>query len=287
MSDVTHYELLGVDADAPKDEIRAAYQDKLTNVRAARAKAEDTKRPSDDVLRAAREEEARLRTAWQVLSDPIQRERYDGKVGVGVGTDGAEADDVDEDEDEDEEVEERGRARDRTPARRSDEAPARSSMPTVSGLEIPTSGRRTMAAGIDCIAMLALWFAVVYGVILGLNLKSGVPVYGTQVGMAEFLIFAYLMVPTWRRGQTVGQRQTHTMVVDRATGGLPDPGQVLRRYIIPAFSFALLGPQAGALIALFYGLSFLMNRDQVSLADRLAKTAVVIARYRPERYAPD
>ena len=33
--DLTHYELLEVDPDAPKDEIRSAYQAKLANVRAA------------------------------------------------------------------------------------------------------------------------------------------------------------------------------------------------------------------------------------------------------------
>jgi len=41
--------------------------------------------------------------------------------------------------------------------------------------------------------------------------------------------------------------------------------------------------QAGAFLSLFYGLSFSMSRDQVSLADRVAKTAVVIARYKPSR----
>jgi hypothetical protein len=72
------------------------------------------------------------------------------------------------------------------------------------------------------------------------------------------------------------------MVVDRATGELPDLAQVIRRYIIPAFAFALL-VTTGAVIALIFALSFLMNKEQVSLADRFAKTVVVIARYRPER----
>ncbi len=96
----THYELLGVEPDAPKDDIRAAYQAKLANVRAARTKEEDTKRPSEEVLRTARDEEAKLRSAWQVLSDPVQRDRYDQRVGVnGSGSTGGEGGaDFDEDE---------------------------------------------------------------------------------------------------------------------------------------------------------------------------------------------
>ena len=34
---------------------------------------------------------------------------------------------------------------------------------------------------------------------------------------------------------------------------------------------------------LFFGLSYAMGRDQLSLADRLAKTVVVVARYKPTR----
>jgi uncharacterized RDD family membrane protein YckC len=104
------------------------------------------------------------------------------------------------------------------------------------------------------------------------------------IGTPLFLIIVYLIVPTYRGGQTLGKRYTYMMVVDRATGQLPTLNQVVRRYTIPAFAVVLL-QQTGGLIALMYGVSFLMNRDQVSLADRMAKTAVVIARYRPARLA--
>jgi uncharacterized RDD family membrane protein YckC len=273
--DLTHYDLLGVDSDAMKDDIRAAYQDKLANVRAARTKEEETKRPSDDVLRAARDEEARLRSAWQVLSDPVQRERYDEKVGVNHVNDSDQADtddaDTDEDEEEDEEVDE-------TPRR-----PERAqSLVTADGLEIPATGRRLTAAAIDAITMIAVWSAIVYPLILGAGLTTGLPAILVQVGTMEFLILMFLIVPVWRGGQTLGKRYTYTMVVDRRTGDLPRLSQVIQRYIIPAFAVALLY-QTGAVIALIFGLSFLMNKEQVSLADRFAKTAVVIARYRPER----
>jgi len=106
-TDTTYYELLGVAPDAPKDEIRSAYQAKLADVRADRTREEETRRPSDDVIRAKRQEEAELRTAWQILSDPVQRQRYDEKVYVdGTGEADTEPDtDADEAEPSDEPVE--------------------------------------------------------------------------------------------------------------------------------------------------------------------------------------
>ena len=53
--DLTHYELLEVDPEAPKDEIRTAYQAKLANVRAARDTEEETKKPSETVIRVAQD----------------------------------------------------------------------------------------------------------------------------------------------------------------------------------------------------------------------------------------
>jgi curved DNA-binding protein CbpA len=58
-----HYELLGVSPDATKDEIRAAY-------RAGIEDADSTQR-------------AELNRAWNVLSDPVQRQRYDASIGAG------------------------------------------------------------------------------------------------------------------------------------------------------------------------------------------------------------
>ena len=270
--DLTHYELLKVEPDASKDEIRAAYQEKLANVRAAHDKEEETKRPSEGVIRAARDEEARLRAAWQVLSDPVQRQRYDDQFRVEADEDT----DVDE---SDEEVDELAPP-ERTPARRG----GSSALVTAEGLEIPSTGRRLTAATIDAITIIAAWSVIVYPITLGANLTKGYPAFITEVGTMEFLILVYLILPTAWTGQTLGKRYTYCMVVDRATGQLPTTGQAIRRYILPAFFFAIL-ITTGAVLALLYALSFLMNRDQVSLADRLAKTAVVIARYRPERVA--
>jgi len=279
-ADLTHYELLGVASDATKDDIRTAYQDKLADVREHRAHEEGSKRPSESVIQAARDEEGRLRAAWQVLSDPVQRQRYDDVVGL-VPSSNGDHPAVDDDHDDDEEEDDT--ADTKVPATRDRSRRTAPSLVTADGLEIPSAGRRATAAAIDTITLLVLYLVIVYPIIFGLGL-TGIPAVITGIGTPVFLIIVYLIVPTYRGGQTLGKRYTYMMVVDRATGQLPTLNQVVRRYAIPAFAVVLL-QQTGGLIALMYGVSFLMNRDQVSLADRMAKTAVVIARYRPERLA--
>lgn len=276
----THYEVLGIATDAPKDDIRSAYQDKLTDVRDHRAHEEASKRPSDSVIQAARDEEGRLRAAWQVLSDPVQRQRYDDLAGLVPSSDG-DHHDLDQEEDDDEDADDAVDGD--VPATRDRSRRSPASMVTAEGLEIPSAGRRATAAGIDTITLLVLYVVIVYPIIFGLGL-TGIPAVIAGIGTPLFLIVVYLIVPTYRGGQTLGKRYTYTMVVDRATGKLPTLSQVVRRYTIPAFAVVLL-QQTGGLIALMYAVSFLMNRDQVSLADRMAKTAVVIARYRPDRLA--
>jgi len=275
----SHYELLGVDADAPKDDIRAAYQAKLANVRAARTKEEETKKPSEEVLRTAREEEARLRSAWQVLSDPVQRGRYDERTGVNGGGGGTADVDADEpDTDDEPDAPEPTRTTVTGRPRREQPPPP----PIAAGLEIPSVGRRVTAAVIDVVTMAALWALIFYPVTFGAGLTKGLPYLITEVGSMEFIFLVYLILPVYLGGQTLGKRYTYTMVVDRATGDLPSMSAVIRRYIIPAAAWALLFV-SGALLALIYATSFLLNRDQISLADRFAKTAVVIARYKPTR----
>lgn len=56
MSD--YYDLLGIDPGADKDTIKSAYRERLED--------------------ASQSERAKLNKAWNVLSDPVQRERYDG-----------------------------------------------------------------------------------------------------------------------------------------------------------------------------------------------------------------
>lgn len=98
--DETHYDVLGVDPTASKEAIRSAYQERLDAARADQTREEEAKRPNEGAIASARDEEARVRNAWQVLSDPYQRGRYDQSIEV-PATDGeVEADELDEDDDD-------------------------------------------------------------------------------------------------------------------------------------------------------------------------------------------
>ena len=81
MTNDDYYDLLGVEADAPVADIRAAYRER---------KAEVSGRDDDD----AKADAAALNKAWNVLSDPYQRGRYDEKRAEAGDDDGDGADDV-------------------------------------------------------------------------------------------------------------------------------------------------------------------------------------------------
>ena len=76
MTDDTYYELLGVEPDASRDDLRSAYRSRVESLEASR----EGKGVTDSSLQANREETARVRTAWNVLSDPFQRQRYDAQL---------------------------------------------------------------------------------------------------------------------------------------------------------------------------------------------------------------
>lgn len=85
----THYDVVGVEPGATKDEVRDAYRARLEELleEAAAPKARE------DAKEAVRGETARLKAAWQVLSDPFQRQRYDGSLaGPAAGGDGGDTD---------------------------------------------------------------------------------------------------------------------------------------------------------------------------------------------------
>jgi uncharacterized RDD family membrane protein YckC len=73
-----YYELLGVESDAARDEIRTAYRDR--------------KAALDASTESGKAEAAELNKAWNVLSDPYQRGRYDERLAQ--GEDAVEDDDV-------------------------------------------------------------------------------------------------------------------------------------------------------------------------------------------------
>ena len=260
----TWYEVLGVEPRAAKGEIKTAYQEAL-----------DAATVADNG-----DEVSQVRRAWQVLSDPVQRQRYDEAIGAGAGAleavtrngDGRAGvvDGIEElDEDDDVEIvddEDDGLGR----------RPKPSMMTTADFLELPTLGRRSVATIIDALTFVAL--SVGGGVPLGALTGSVIAV----LVWVELMAVGVYIVPTIRTGQTFGKRLTYIMTVDRATGALCTWRQAVTRYIVPMAVLPLL-PPIGAFLGLYFGLSYMMGRDQVSLADRLAKTIVVIARYKPSR----
>lgn len=96
--DLTLYDVLGVESTADKDAIKAAYQTRLSEVQADVAREQGAKKPDQGSIDGYRREEASVRGAWQVLSDPYQRGRYDATMELG-GAGGDVDDEVDVDDD--------------------------------------------------------------------------------------------------------------------------------------------------------------------------------------------
>ena len=137
-----YYELLGVDADAPVDDIRAAYRDK----KAAAA---------DATTDAAKADAAALNKAWNVLSDPYQRGRYDQQRATSGGGDG---DDVDDDDDDGDTKPVRRSAKAQTSTKSNSRRPPL--QPTVKlppGISFPAPKQRYIAMGIDIVILIVLF----------------------------------------------------------------------------------------------------------------------------------
>ena len=131
-----YYSLLGVDSDAATDEIRAAYRDRKAAI--------------DASTETGRAEAAALNKAWNVLSDPYQRGRYDERLAAG-----------DEDGDEDgvmTEAQSNGRGSSRKPA--AQPARPRGGRPVAAPTINPPAGtrfappkQRGIAMGIDLLVL--------------------------------------------------------------------------------------------------------------------------------------
>ena len=150
-------------------------------------------------------------------------------------------------------------------------------------LEVAPNGRRAMAAVID--SLVAVVLTAIAGAVSSAAGASAVAQVQVMVAALAGSIMIYMVLPTILTGQSLGKRLTQpaTMVVDRMTGHLPTPLRVVTHYVPILFGLLISGGLAGAPLAGMIGLSFFMTRDGASLGDKLSKTAVVIARYRPVR----
>jgi uncharacterized RDD family membrane protein YckC len=271
----SHYELLGVESDASKDEIRSAYRERLEQLRGKVEKGR-----SDQVRNGAREETARLNAAWQVLSDPFQRQRYDTEL-----TGGSDRTEAEEEEEEEEEEAAPAPARRRglfEPRERDAKGrPQRREPIGVPGAEAAPLGRRLAALGIDVLTMGAVFLGVTSLLVSVASDSVGAIIL---LVTALFVLFnAYFVFPTVRSGQTLGKRFTHIMVVDADTGELPTWRRATMRYIVPIVLVIGLPGSLGLMGALLFGISWVLIDTRVGLMDRLGHTRVVLALYRPER----
>jgi uncharacterized RDD family membrane protein YckC len=280
--DLNHYEVLGVEPSATKEEIRAAYQERLDSSQQVQAREHAAKRPNESAVASARAEEAGLRSAWQVLSDPYQRGRYDASIDVPEtpSGDSGEVELVDDSSDNGQTTQQSTRM-----TRRQQLDANRPPVVTLDGtpLELAETGRRATAAAIDTVSMIAIYLAVVtiLGAVTNFKADSG-PAFAVTTGTLFATVIAWLVIPTAIGGQTLGKRFTKIQMVSRNTGHLAQPSKVMMHYL-PAIACLLILPGFGAPLALMIGLSFMMTRDGLSLGDKAAKTVVVIARYKPER----
>jgi len=272
----SHYELLGVESDASKDEIRSAYRGRLEELRGKVEKGR-----SDQVRNGAREETARLNTAWQVLSDPFQRQRYDAALTGGSDGTGTETGEDEEEEEEAAPAPARRRGLFEPRERDAKGRPQRREPLGVPGAEAAPLGRRLAALGIDVLTMGAVFLGVT---------SLLVSVASDSVGAIILLVTAlfvlfnlYFVLPTVRSGQTLGKRFTHIMVVDADSGELPTWRRATMRYIVPVVLVIGLPGSLGLMGALLFGISWVLIDTRVGLMDRLGHTRVVLARYRPER----
>ena len=141
-----YYELLGVEDDAHVDDIRAAYRDKKASV--------DTSAGDD-----AKSDVAKLNKAWNVLSDPYQRGRYDQQRATAIDDDDADDDLDDDDDDEGTPVAQRrkpSRAAERAETRRNARQVAKPTITLPAGAQFPTTRQRLIAMMIDLGVLFAL-----------------------------------------------------------------------------------------------------------------------------------
>jgi uncharacterized RDD family membrane protein YckC len=92
MSEENYYEELGVEPGASRDELREAHRERVSELEAAR----ERKGVTESQLQANRDAVARVRAAWNVLSDPFQRQRYDAQLAA-ESEPGSEVEIVDDD----------------------------------------------------------------------------------------------------------------------------------------------------------------------------------------------
>jgi uncharacterized RDD family membrane protein YckC len=161
-----YYELLGVEEDAPVDDIRSAYRDKKAAV--------DTSAGDD-----AKSDVAKLNKAWNVLSDPYQRGRYDQQRTEQSDDEGEEGEYEDDVDDAPVTRSRTPRAADRAEKRRNARRPAKPTVTLPDGVHFPTMRQRLVAMGIDLLILIGLFFVGSVAILPSLEKSQHPAAYNT------------------------------------------------------------------------------------------------------------
>jgi uncharacterized RDD family membrane protein YckC len=145
-----YYELLDVAPDSDRDDIRVAY----------RAKRDELQ--GDDGGAQNRAKVAELNRAWNVLSDPHQRERYDERLADyrANGENYGEGDEEGDDDDDRARPVPVTRAQQRAEARRKRGAAQQPAIVLPDGLTLAPIRNRLQALGFDLLVLLLIFLAV-------------------------------------------------------------------------------------------------------------------------------
>ncbi|MFZ4516691.1 MAG: RDD family protein [Acidimicrobiia bacterium] len=265
----TYYDVLGVPASADRDALRTAYRTRLDALQVDAWKGVEADR---------RAEAARVNDAWNVLSDPFQRDRYDAQVEDGTVTRLPDAPSA-------------------TPkARANGRTPLLNNPFEVGSGPVPPDYRAVLANRInalflDIMACFAAYFAsgVAIAWIVGPRPKgSSVPlwVHPTLAGITTAVLILWFVFPTARTGQTVGQRWFGIRVVRSESGELPGLTRSLFRYgplIVLVIAAEVIPWPLLHLIAFAVGMTFIVTKAKRGIPDMAARTTVVDAVPRPPR----
>jgi uncharacterized RDD family membrane protein YckC len=131
-----YYDLIGVEPDAEVDDIRVAYRERKET-----ASADDAKK---------------LNKAWNVLSDPYQRGRYDAQRETAVDND-----DIEVIEDDEPSSNGARPARAQRPPRGQPRQPLKPTLTLPKGMQFATRKKRLIAMGIDLILLFVLYVGMV------------------------------------------------------------------------------------------------------------------------------
>ena len=272
----TYYDVLGVPESADRDSVRIAYRTRMVELQPDAWRGDEADR---------RAEAARVNDAWNTLSDPFQRDRYDASLEDGSAP----------------------RIPDAPSEQKSGKKNPRQAGPRVGNVFEVGSGpvpdgttavlaNRVNAVFFDIMVCFFLYAVFSYAVVrlfIGSadDGKLTLPgwYFGALAAFTATMLIGWFILPTARWGQTVGQRWFGIRVVRTFDGQLPGLTRTLYRYgplvLIVVAGLIANGPFVWlVLLGFLLGLSFILTKTRRGFPDLAARTVVVDAVPRPPRF---